>query len=398
MEVRLIIEIGMELYKTKKYCFFCICFVLKTFLIGCAPHHIDIQPDLPAILKTPKKVVLLLPLRGPWKEIGEAVKTGFNTANEEAGFPLEIAILETESKRSIRSLYLQAIKQKADLIIGPLLKEEVKTLAQFSKMKTPVLTLNYLDSTVEPPANFYQFGLSPQDEAKQAIIHAKQASHKAALVIAPDTPWGKEITQTFIKEWEAVGGTLVDQLNYTPSFASLSNQIQNFLQFQPPQQRRTDFDVIFLAATPELARQINPLLAFYFASNVPIYSTAAVYDSEVLPYLNRDLDPIIFCDAPWQLGIYNIKPHIKKKIAQRQSTSFQQYARYYALGVDAFQLAMQLDKLDSNEITVIQGPSGTLFLNQDRYILRQLPCAKFKRGIPKIYYPNLNHQDVTTLR
>jgi outer membrane PBP1 activator LpoA protein len=356
---------------------------LLVLLTGCEPR-IDIHPALPAITATPKRVTLLLPLSGHWKEIGQAIEAGFKAAHAVSNAALEIKVLDTNRARAIQAIYAQGEANGSDLIIGPLLKTEVQTLAQYKNMKTPVLSLNYLEPNQTPPANFYQFGLSPIEEAKQAAMLAHRQGYSNALVIVPQSSWGRELDNAFTQQWEALGGTVIDRLKYKSHFSTLSYYIRTFLRFKPPQQRRTDFDVIFLGATSEFGRQINPLLAFYFAANVPIYSTSAIYDSALPSHLNRDLDPIVIGDAPWHLGMNKPYPHLKRMLTRHASQPFQHHARYYALGVDAFSVAMQLAQLDQDPTKTIEGATGNLRLNSDRYILRTMPFAKFKRGIPQL--------------
>lgn len=356
---------------------------ITIFLAGCQTY-IDINPSLPAITRPPKRIVLLLPLEGEWKAVGMAIQKGFDVANQLARYPLDVRVVDTTRKRVVKTSYLHGAENDTDLIIGPLLKSEVSELSKFRDMKKPVLTLNYLSLQNEIPANFYQFGLSSLDEARQAALQAWQQGLKNALVITPKDHWGQEVSQAFRQQWELLGGKIIDQLNYSVDPESLSKQLQTFLDFKAPDQRRNDFDMIFLGATSPLGRQINPLLAYYFAANIPIYATSAIYDQGVPSYLNRDLDPIMVCDTYWNLDMYHVYPELVKKLQDLDPESFKKYRRYYGLGVDAFYLAMQLVVLDQDDQQIIEAASGRLFLNRERCFVRTMPYAQFKRGVPVI--------------
>jgi len=372
-------NVDMERFKYKSIGFLILSILgLCLSLIGCQ-SSIDINPSMPIVTKEPQHVVLLLPLRGELKAISQAIQNGFQAANQATASSITMDILNTDNRQSIRALYLQAVQLGADLIIGPLLKSDLQALSKLSDIKLPVLTLNYLNSTQEIPANFYQFGLSPNDEAKQAAIEAKQQNLQSALVIVPDNTWGDELAKAFSAQWKALGGEIIDRLNYTESFKTFNQQIADFLEFQAPYGRRNDFNMIFLGASSEMGRHIHPLLSFYCIRQVPVYSTALIYDKRLPIHLNRDLDRIIFCDTPWNLNIRHIKPTLKKQLAKRH-LNFEQYASYYALGIDAFEVAMKLHQLDKDETQKIQGASGILTLNQDRQIVRQLPSAQIKQG------------------
>jgi len=352
-------------------------------LTGCY-SYVDVNPSLPPITKKPKRVSLLLPLQGEWSAIGEAVKNGFIEANQMAGSPVVVDVLDTQRINSMPLAHKRGAQLGADLVVGPLLQSDVQTLSQFLAMKVPVLTLNYLDTQITAPSNFYQFGLSPIDEIKQLVKHAKRNDHQSALIMVPDNTWGKKVSQAFTLYWEEQGGTVVDCLHYSDELPLLDKQIRSFLRFKLPQQRRDDFDVIFLGAPSELGRHINPLLAFYFSANVPVYATASIYDTGVPDYLNRDLDKINICDTFWSLGHYKIKSSLSNQFMSRYANSFQHYSRYYALGVDAFDIAMQLYQLDLDDTQIVKGASGQLSLDKNRCIIRVSPLAQFKKSKPHL--------------
>src|SRR5205823_5983563 len=68
------------------------------------------------------------------------------------------------------------------------------------------------------------------------------------------------------------------------------------------QKRRQDADMIFMIAPPEYARQIKPLLNYYYAGNLPIYATSHVYQGIPNAALDNDLNGIQFCDMPWTIN------------------------------------------------------------------------------------------------
>src|SRR6185312_11425036 len=163
--------------------------------------------------------------------------------------PILLDIIDTQQSKSIQRAYAQAVQKDADLIVGPLLKPEVQALSATRRLQIPVLSLNYLASDHLPMINFYQFGLSPLDEIRQATQHAWQNDYRSALIIVPKNKWGQEIADAFAMHWEKLGGQTIDRLYYTPSPAGPGSQLRNFLKFTPPNQRREDFDVIFLGAS-----------------------------------------------------------------------------------------------------------------------------------------------------
>lgn len=370
---------------------FALCRFLKSFYR--LPHTIQavllltaftskLDQDLPfqPIHKRPQRIALLLPFSKEHHTISRAIETGFSEANVASDYPLSIKVIDTSKDASIKNSYQTAMQWNADLLVGPLLKADVKKITELSTLKVPVLTLNYLRQRQKAPANVYQFGLSPLDEINTILKDAGKKQHQSALVIVPKDDWGKELAEHFTQQWKSQGGKVAGTLNYSNKIPTLNYQIRQFLDFSPPNHRRCDFDFIFIAANAAMGHQIKPLLAFYFACNTPIYATAATYDASLPNYLKRDLDDMIIADAPWNAGIKTLYPNIQAQCIKKSQSLFKHYARYYALGVDAFLLATHLTALDENTDQVLQGATGELHVNQDRHIVRKPICAKLKQG------------------
>ncbi len=312
-------------------------------------------------------IVLLLPLQGNLAPAGQAVKAGFLASNQ--GKNTQIDVVDTSQYPSINSAYAVAEQKKPDMIVGPLSKADVAQLQQ-QNITVPTIALNYTDENSALPNNLYEFGLSPLDEARQIADRAAQDNHHAALVIYPNGSWGKTVSSALQSEWQQQNGTVVGSTMLSSNDSDFNNQIRNLLQADGNKQtHRQDMDVIFLIASPEQARVIEPLLKYYFVSDVPIYATSMVYNGLSQPSLNNDLNGIKFCDMPWLLN--------------NNGQSTQNYngtqLRLYAFGMDAYQLTQQLNKLGTTANDGVPGATGQLYVNDQR-IHRQLQWAQFQNG------------------
>ncbi len=373
---------------------FFIVLLLNTFyLAGCGQNSTHAPSSVSAALLedrlngaanigtgAPQLIALLIPLQGPLASVGQAVKQGFTAAAQENGQNPQIIIIDTSKEPTIQAAYDKALAQNAQFVVGPLLKPQVQALASL-QLSTPVLALNYLNPDISMPAELYQFGLSPLDEAREAARKAWQKGLRSALIMTANGNWGTQIGQAFANEWKNLGGNVVDRLTLAQNSSALTRQVSHFLQFKPPHDRRTDFDVIFLASDPKLGRQVNPLLKFFYAGNIPVYATAAIYSGLPNRRLDNDLNHIIFCSAPWTLGMNTPNPLLYERLqAANSSEFFRRHRSYYALGVDALHLTRQLSRLNQSPSQTLSGATGQLTLNNQHRIVRQLPCAQFRRG------------------
>ncbi|MCP0914843.1 MULTISPECIES: penicillin-binding protein activator [Legionella] len=341
------------------------------------------------LLASPRQVALLLPTTGPLAGPGNAIRDGFMAAHA-AGKEqnTKIKVYNTHSA-NITMLYEQAVDEGADYIVGPLTKADV---AIVGGLEHPVPTLLLNDYNGSAKNNVYQFGLSPSNEAKQVAVKARKQGHSRALIIAPAGTWGDEVSLAFMNQWRASGGRVVDAWHYQPK-EDLDNSVREFLRITQGEarkknlqrlfgrnlegvpMRRQDFDMIFLLAYPSKARQIMPLLKYYYAGDVPVYSTSSVYAGSINALKDRDLNGIIFCDMPWVFT-----HHSGNKNWPEQ---FNSYNRLYALGMDSYALATQLNQLLLFPALGVNEKSGILYLSPNQQIARVLTWGQFKQGMAK---------------
>lgn len=336
----------------------------------------------------PSHLTLLLPITGNSSQIGQAIRDGFLAAYYAERRPAEVlpqvTILDTNQSTDIVALYHQAIAGGADFIIGPIQADKVERLIRNGPVAVPTLVLKMLPQSRRVPKGIYQFSLLQELEAEQLAEEAQQAGYLRALVITLNNPWGHAVAQSLKQRWLEMGGNVVDELFISPQ-QELGPAIEKLIQptevdeelvepgydhrGQRLLQHRPDVDVLFLITPPNIARQIRPLLKYYYASNLPIYATSLVYDSHVSASINKDLDGVIVCDMPWiQSG-------------QAKTLPSSQYARFYALGMDAYGIAMTLPT--QTQQWSYRGQTGQLYLNQANQIMRRLACLPIKRGKPQ---------------
>lgn len=339
----------------------------------------------------PKNIALLLPLTGPLAGPGGAVKDGFMAAYEGSGTQNFVNVHAYDTNAAnVSALYGQALSDGADYVVGPLSKTDVATVAAINH-PVPTLLLNDLDGRIHD--NAYQFGLSPSNEARQVAARARKNGLTRALIIAPSGAWGDDVVGAFTNQWTVSGGHVVDTLHYGAR-DDLSTGIRNFLHVSDSEarekhlkqllgnaiestpRRRQDFDVIFLLAYPSKARQIMPMLKYYYAGDVPVYATSSVYSGSANSMKDRDLDGITFCDMPWvfshQMGSRN------------WPEQFNSYNRLYALGMDSYALSNQLNQLVLFPALGIRDKSGVLYLGPNQQIARILVFGQFRQGLPQL--------------
>ena len=353
-------------------------------------------------IKRPEKLALILPLSGKLAKPAIAIRDGFLAAHYQNQINLartRIKIYDSSKQnQTIEQIYQQAVKDGAEFIIGPLNKEHVTKLANMTDMKTPILTLNQTDTPPTVIDNFFQFGLKPEDEARQIAERASLEGLTKAIVIVPKGTWGDRLANAFIQRFQELGGTILETSNYNFNSHDLSRPIKRMLnldeshsrfnrlrhalpteiKFEP--RRRQDIDFIFMAAFPKQARLIAPLLRFHHAADIPVYTTSHAYNGKESVKDNRDINGVILCDSSWILSSQETADPMRNKFHQLWPQSMEHYARLYALGIDAYHLLGQIKWLHLNPNEHFNGASGRLHLNQQNQVKRILQWGRFTKG------------------
>lgn len=344
----------------------------------------------PVEMKNPHQIALLLPLSGQLSGPGEAIKTGFMQAYQEKNSRVNVRVYDTNQGGAL-SQYHRAIEEGAGIVVGPLTKPDVQAVgASFSS--TPTLLLNDYSGSLSR----YKMavGFSPKDEALQLVYIMSQKSYRRILMITPDSAWGKEIASVFRNEAQKQGMRVVETIQYGQG-QNMSHLIQSGLGYSEYKTQakngrsqihgscRQDIDAIFMLAYPSVARQIMPLLKYYYAGDIPIYSTSASYDAFYNPSQNKDLDGLHFVDIPW---VFN------HQLGHRPwPEAWNTYSRLYALGYDSFTLTQQWSILQSMPQSGLSKKTGIMYVMPNGHIRRELILGQIHHGVAREEEGMLSH-------
>lgn len=340
----------------------------------------------------PTALALFLPLHGDLAPFGRAIRDAIIASRYQLGREIDIQIYDTSSA-SIESLLNEAVSAGAELGIGPLDREKVTQLANNPVLPMPILALNRtLDGSSNP--NLYQFALAPEDEMVQVADQVFREGKRNALIVYPDGDWGKRNVAAFENRWLSHGGNIInssvyaDQKDYSTIIKSLldvdasedrASNLRRIIgqSFEFTPRRRQDIDFVFLLGNQAQARGINPTLAFYYAEDIPVYSTSHIYEYGESRIESIDLNGIRFCDIPWKL---NVAGPLQQQLQTLWPAARKSLAPFYALGVDAFRLYPRLEQMKQLPDEKIFGSTGILRLNPENIITRRLLWAQFSGG------------------
>ncbi|MFJ3045891.1 penicillin-binding protein activator [Herbaspirillum chlorophenolicum] len=335
----------------------------------------------------PVRMALLLPNRGGmFGAAADAVRTGFLAAYARQKENIQLSVIETGDSVSDMQRAYDDASTRFDILIGPLSRSAVTSVAQSGHVTKPTIALAQPDlpGEAEPqlPPMMLTVGLSIDDEARQVAnwVEKEKAPGKIFAVSTAVT-WQKRAARSFLTRARQLG-LQVETLELStpgnvlsaPGLAQLAKRIE---QEKPA--------LVFAALDASQTVQLRSAVG----AELPLYGT-----SQINPFtLNRDnqndkmpeLDGVKLIDLPWQLQPDNIAvARYPRPTGNENDRPNPDLARLYALGIDAYRIAYEIAQQRSG--FDLDGVTGRLNVNMIRggatYFQRQETQAIFQDGLP----------------
>ncbi|HET7810256.1 MAG TPA: penicillin-binding protein activator [Steroidobacteraceae bacterium] len=356
---------------------------------------VGIEPRASEMQAAPH-LALILPLSGRTSGPAAQIRDGFMTAYYQLPEQSRPRLRVYDSAVApIGDVVTRAAAAGAEFIVGPLTREEVVAAADLLTTRPPLLALNFLPADRPAPERFYQFALSPEDDARAVARYIGASGRRRGVVIVPEGDWGTRVAAAFSEELQSAGGYVLGQSTYnqadkdygaaimqvlrTDDSRARQQRIQaaigQKLEFEP--RRRADIQFIFAPSQPTTARLLRPQLRYHMAGDIPTYTLGDAYDPH--PTANEEIDGVMFPDMPWMLGGDTLSTEVRAAVAQAYGDSASRRGRLFAFGYDAMRIASSLRRhapLDP------QGLTGTLSIDPEGRVRRELQWVRIKGGAP----------------
>ncbi|MRW90251.1 LppC family lipoprotein [Duganella sp. FT80W] len=320
---------------------------------------------------SPIRIGLLLPLRSTTLgSAADAVRAGFMAGWERDRDNITVTVLETgDVPQDILAAYARAL-QSEDIVVGPLSRPAVATIAASALVSKPTIALNYPEGYGQPgaaplPPQLLAIGLSIEEEARQAANWAaSEQPEGGALVLTTSSAWQRRVAAAFAGQWQRTGRAVrTIELSAPDGYLSDPELVQ--LRAQLRQQLPA---LLFSAMGADQTRQLrialgsvltseptNPIFSTADAlpqqapapteqfSNLPIYGTSALNPGRDSGFPTQDLSGVRLLDLPWQVQ----RDHPAVMVYPRSTVNgpgSADMARLYALGIDAFRVAREIGR------------------------------------------------------
>lgn len=374
------------------------------------PNHPANAEQLKQLVKAPLAlpeqldlVAVLLPNSGPTASAAQAIRQGIVAAHFQARSDLRLQFYDVRSANTpdssnVVAQYEKAVADGANIVIGPLDKTAVEQLAAQTSLPIPILALNRI-SHENTHANFFQFALAPEDDARTQAEFAHQQGYQRAIVLSPRNSWGDRVVSAFNEDWQRLGGQVVSRAVYDESesdyshiltpllgverskqrYQELRRVLGQSLEFEP--RRRQDVDFLFVVGRPLKARQLVTQLRFHRSGQLPILATSHAYGGEANAQQDIDLNGLIFTDIPWMFSEQSGQDPAYTAVSRQATGDIGTFMRLAALGVDAYRIIPHLSAMSRSADERYEGATGTLTVNEQGQIERSMPIATIRNGL-----------------
>ncbi|MCC6194193.1 MAG: penicillin-binding protein activator [Burkholderiales bacterium] len=311
-------------------------------------------------------IALVLPLDAPaYARAADAVRTGFLDAVAASGTRLRARVF-AHGVDGVLTAFEDAQRAGAKVIVGPLLRDDLKTVAAMAIDLPFTVALNQLDEAAGPPT-LYTFALSVDSDARQIARRIRESPAAASANAAPataivttDTPLMRRFATAFTAEWMTVGGSVPSVFRFEGKPDAMAAMRRELLR-QPPA-------AALLAMDGVHASLVKPYLGV-----IPAYASALVFERDTTS-TPRDLDGLIVTEIPWIItpNAPQFAGLPKREFASAPLT------RLYALGLDALRIALSFRE-GAPERFSLEGATGQVTL-EGRQFLREGRFGVFREG------------------
>src|SRR5258708_2241752 len=164
-------------------------------------------PAVPVVTRpTTDTIVLVLPLESPlYGRAAEAVKAGFLAAANAGGRAAQTRVVG-HGDDGVLPVFAAETNAGAGLIVGPLTRDDLKTILALAPERPRMLALNQLDDGSALPDEAYALTLSVESDAALLARRPRDTGVRTVAAVARDAPLQRRFKAAFAAAWERARG------------------------------------------------------------------------------------------------------------------------------------------------------------------------------------------------
>ena len=327
--------------------------------------------------RPPDQLAVLLPLSGNSAGAGIAVRDGFLSQYyaENRRRP-RVQFYDTlGSAEGAKNAALKAMAEGAQMIVGPLTRDEVNAVSNQAEVTVPVLFLNRGQNS--PAPGNLSFALSPDEEGWISADRFANRNQMSVVIFTQRDDTAQRTVAAFKDQYKIRGGQIIaehlvegEAVDLPAKIAALlagnnANTSAIYIALKAPQARAlmTQIKISSLASAPKLAASL-------------ILNGASASQDTVL-------DGIEMPELPWLLNQYSGLANADS-VSKSMPSIRGPAQRLFAFGADAWLLSAYLDRLQKDAGFTLAGATGNLRIDSMGNVQRDPAWAVFSGGRPRV--------------
>lgn len=326
------------------------------------------------------QLAVLLPMSGEYAAAGKAILDGVMSAHFTTQAARSVRIYDVGgTRRSALDAYRAALKDGAEAIVGPVERDQVDALLEADDGRVPLLALNHPEPKTLARADSFRFGLLPEEEGAFAAERLVAEGTRRVAVFGVNEEWSERAMAAFDAQLRALGGQISGRRMLRDVDVDFADAIAALIGPPDAAGDRRIADAVFIATRAPTARLLVPQLRASGFASLPMVATSHVYVGSPQALADKDLDGLVFLDAPWTQS--NVVGLPARSELARDLPSAAASPRLFAFGIDAYLLLPYLDHLRARPGRYLDGASGTLMSDAFGRIRRLPQLYRFSEGI-----------------
>lgn len=303
------------------------------------------------------RVGVLLPMSGKAAKHGQGMKNATMMALDDVNNSnLILQFYDTKSTpEGARTAIENAIGQRSQLIIGPLMSTEVEAVADTAiNNNVPMIAFSSHEEVLRP--GIYTLGLLVSEQVDRIISYAAANNRSRFALLLPDNSTGVAVAKAAVKSAQKNGVKVTKIGFYNPATMDFSDILKKMTGYNGKEATAVDFDAVLIPETGARLKSAVSMFAYYdvYSPQVQFLGTSIWENSN----LNKEstLQNAWYPALSRSYGNYFINKYTSL-FAERPNS-------LYSLAYDAIALSSALSHQQDNNLHLqITEPDGYAGIN-----------------------------------
>ena len=221
------------------------------------------------------RVAMLLPLSGKAQDAGESMKNSAMLAiGDLNNNQLVVQFYDTKSTSSgARMAVENAVSSGCDLILGPLMSEEVSAVAPVAKSRDiPVISFSTAPSVLQN--GIYTLGLLNEEQIDKIVKYAAGNGKKRIALVLPDNQSGMNMLRSALASAASEGASITKVGFYAPETMDFGNLVTSMIggaKVASAQSKKAEqssaidvgFDALLVPESGNRLKSITSMFSYY---------------------------------------------------------------------------------------------------------------------------------------